>query len=738
MKNRIIPEKTTLKRYRAKARACSRVLLSLFLIFSLFLPLSAAAEKTGSASGSKTGSTSADGSISGLSPEEILKKMTLEQKIAQMLLPSVRDEDKGGQDLTTLTATAEKAIREHCFCGYLFFDPNCGSIEQMTGLTASMQRAACGSESKLQIPLLLTVDQEGGRVSRIGAGTLTPGNTALGASWNSRCAEETAEIIGSELASLGFNLDYAPVMDLSTDPASSVIALRSFGGDPAAAGIMGASFISGLHQADVAACMKHFPGHGATSTDSHTDLPVIEKSLKELKKSDLIPFQEGIGRGADMIMTAHIQYPAIEKDTYTSISTGKEVTLPATLSDDILTDLLRGDMGYDGVIISDALKMGAIAKHFDLVDATELAVNAGVDIIMNPGDITTEAHVKDLETYISQIAGRVKEGRIREKTIDQAVLRILEMKEKRGLLEDADSWRKMKDSDAAALVTEAVKNTGSEEHKESIRSITESTTTLLKNDGSALPVKTGSTVILCPEQGLYSSVSSTVDQLKTDGVIDGNSQVSVVNYGGLDAAYAGWNVSQYENVIAISAAQSADAIGRSAKDAFLRAALKSAHQNGSRFTLISAFLPYDAAAWQDADAILLTYGCRSATEIPRDQAGEIPDYGPGLPAAVRAAFGAFIPSGHLPLDLPKMDSSQALTEELLYQTGFGLRNWSEKETVSQVRTSDYSKEESLTDGEGGDPGKEEAAGSRKERGGAVSLPVKCAVALILAVRYLLI
>ncbi len=636
----------------------------------------------------KTDSTETAGQE--LTPSSLLEEMTLEQKIEQMLMPSIRDEDGAGHHLTELTPTAQSAIEQHAFCGYLFFSQNGPSIQQVTELTASMQRAAVDKESGFQVPLFLSVDQEGGRIERMGSGTLTPGNMALGATWDASKCRETAEIIGSEMKSAGFNLDYAPVMDINSNPANPVINLRSFGGDAKAVADMGSAFIKGLDQSGVIATMKHFPGHGDTATDSHTGLPLIDKSLSELQKQELIPFQAGIRAGADMIMTAHIEFPQIEKDTYTSKRSGQKIVLPATLSDDILTGVLREKMGYDGVIITDAIKMEAIRDHFDLVDAAELAINAGVDIILNPGDITTEAHVTALENYVQQIAARVEAGSIQQKTIDRAVLRILTLKERHGMLQEIRTWQKMTDEDVRQRLSEAEKNIGSDAHEKTIRQITSKTITLLENRDGTLPLSAGNTVILCPDQATVASVNTAVKRLKKEGVWKTDEAITAVSYGGLNAGYAARYVAGMKNVIGISVSQSLSSAGKGTAAAFLKAATAAVHKNGGSFTLISACLPYDVAAYQDADAILVTYGYKSITEIPQDKADEAPDYGPNLPAAIEAVFGGYTPSGCLPLEIPKTGAAASSENQILYPSGYGLRGWSEKCIRSKVSHSDAS------------------------------------------------
>lgn len=678
-----------------------------------------------------------------LTPKTILKQMTLEQKIAQMLMPSVRDEDGGGKDLTELTPVAREAIEKYSFCGYLFFSQNCQGVEQMTRLTSAMQRAAVDEQAGIPIPLLLAVDQEGGRIERVGSGTLTPGNMALGAIWDEKAAESAARIIGSEMHAVGFNVDCAPVVDVNSNPKNPVINLRSFGSDADLAADLGTGFVRGLDQAGVAAMLKHFPGHGDTATDSHTGLPIIDKTLPELEKQELIPFQAGIDAGAGMIMTAHIEFPQVEKDTYTSRSTGKAIALPATLSDDILTGVLRERMGFDGVIVTDAIKMDAIRKHFDLVDAAELAINAGVDIILNPGDITTEKHVASLDRYIHQIAARVENGTISEASIDEAVLRILNLKEQYGLLDQTKKWRKTTDSDVDGLVKTAEISLGSEENENTIRSITERSTTLLKNDHQTLPVSDEKTVILCPEQEAVASVQTALKNLTDEGILKKTTDVTVVSYAGLQTANAASYVADAKNVIAISVSQSPTSVGKGSSAVFLRTAVSAVHKNGGKFILISGYLPYDVAAFQESDAILVSYGYKSLTEIPKDKAGEEPDYGPNLPAAIGAAFGAFIPSGSLPVEIPRMDANYNFTDQILYLSGYGIQNWNQEisgEVITQRSVESGKTNENEESSESGNEAQSDSSGSGESEEDSVLpvSPLKCGLAVIVVLKYLFV
>ena len=271
----------------------------------------------------------------------VVSRMTLTEKICQLLMPSFSLWKEDGEEtkVTTLNSEIKNSIQKHGFGGVILFADNCEGASQTAKLVYEMQRAAKNSPTHL--PMLIGIDQEGGYITRLNTGTRTCGNMALGALNDAGETELSASIIGSELSSLGINTDFAPDADINSNPANPVIGIRSFSSDADIVARMTAAYINGLHKSGVAAAAKHFPGHGDTSTDSHSGLPCINKSLSELEKNELVPFCAAIEAGTDIIMTAHIQFPQIEKQTYTSVSTGEKITLPATLSHNIVTGILR-------------------------------------------------------------------------------------------------------------------------------------------------------------------------------------------------------------------------------------------------------------------------------------------------------------------------------------------------------------------------------------------------------------
>ena len=598
--------------------------------------------------------------------EEILSSMTLEEKAAQMLMPAFQTWTKGkeSQDVTELNKEQEALIKKYPFGGVILFAQNLKTADQSRDLIREIQDASLDGFSRAA--LLIAADQEGGRVSRLAYGTQMPGNMALGASGDPDAARQEAALMGEELSSLGFNLDFAPVMDVNSNPANPVIGLRSFSDDPGTAGAFGAAFTQGLHSRGIISALKHFPGHGDTDTDSHTGLPVIDKSLEDLRRCELIPFEKGL-QEADMVMTAHILYPQIETKTYVSRQDGKKITLPATLSRTIITGILREELGFDGVVITDSMKMAAVATHFDPMDAVRLAINAGVDMILMPVDLSTKEGIASMEDYISGITAMVEKGKISEERVNEAVTRILILKDRYGLL-DADSLSLPEDSAGSRTHHE-------EEWKLALRSVT-----LLKNRDQVLPLKDREKILIAAADS--SQVNAAVYaalKAREEGILPAETEILTRVCAEMTPEEAGKIPKGVDSVIGISAVNGLSALNPSKTDgagtACLKALFKAAEDKGIHTVLISSQLPYDVAAFPEADAVLCCYNGRGMAEIP-----EIPDfsesgtieYGPNLPAAFYTAFGGSTPKGKLPVNIPVLLKNHTFGEKILFERGTGL------------------------------------------------------------------
>ena len=630
-------------------------------------------------------STGSGAKNSAKTAEEIVSGMTLEQKIAQMIMIECRywSDTNSYADITDYTALNQPfadLLEKYSIGGVILFDENIKSTEQTIHLINDLQAAAAKNENK--IPLFIAADQEGGSIIRLGTGTNTCGNMALGATADPDCAYENADIIGSELAAFGINVDFAPVMDVNSNPKNPVINIRSFSSDPAIVGEMGKAYIAGLMKNNIIGSAKHFPGHGDTDVDSHTGLPLIDKSYEELKKCDLIPFKEAIEAGVDMIMTTHIQFQQIEKGTYTSISTGKEVYLPATLSKTVLTDILRRDMGYDGVIITDGMLMNALTKNFDIYDTAELAINAGNDMLLVPFDTFSAETVSDMYTYIGVIEKKVESGRISEDRINESAKRIVDLKLKRGLFDND-----YENEDVDAKVANALATVGSFEHHEKELEVTNKAMTLVKNENNVLPLK-----LEADEKALFfyangnadKSFSFAFDRLKKSGTVPEGASVDTYFYPDKPAADYADEVEKAKAVIIASDSwgenyfyPSDDYNGAEAK--FIDEMTALAHEKGKSVIVVSIMYPYDAGRFTDADAFLIAYGRKMMSEIPTEYNGQVKAYGPNLISAIITVFGGNTPTGKLPVDVYEIDDNYKYTDKVLYPLGFGLTYESEKE-----------------------------------------------------------
>lgn len=266
-----------------------------------------------------------------------------------------------GQELPTEVA---KSLSLGHLSGVVLFTENLGAPEDIRNLTDAIRDAST-------LPPIIAIDHEGGKVQRLKEPfTIWPPLQRLGEKNDHRHAKEVARAMASELLAVGINTNLAPVLDVDTNPDNPVIGDRSFGPDPHEAGRLGAAMIEGFCEAGIISCGKHFPGHGDTSVDSHLDLPMVETDRDTLDRRELVPFQEAIAAHVPMIMSAHMKASAL--DPY----------YPATLSRRILHDLLRQEMGFEGVVMTDGLEMGALSKYMPLEDATYSAVKAGADLLL--------------------------------------------------------------------------------------------------------------------------------------------------------------------------------------------------------------------------------------------------------------------------------------------------------------------------------------------------------------------
>ena len=352
---------------------------------------------------------------------EMLTDMTLEEKAAQMFMITPEALTGTGQVLEAGDVTRE-AIDKYPVGGLIYFTQNLQDPGQVRSMTGNVQKFA---EERTGLPMLLSVDEEGGTVTRFGGNPSFDYDSSadmagIGASGDPQQAYALGEKIGKFLSSLGFNMDNAPDADVLTNPANTVVKDRSFGSDCDTVSEMALAELEGLEDQGVKGLLKHFPGHGATTADTHEGYAYTDATLEEMKSNELVPFADGIEAGVDIIMVGHISCPQV---------TGNEE--PASLSEKMITGVLREDMGFDGVVITDAMNMGAIAENYSPAEAAVKAVLAGVDMILMP---------EDFQQAYTGVLNAVKSGKITQERIDASVTRIIGLKlEMSGYLENLEN-----------------------------------------------------------------------------------------------------------------------------------------------------------------------------------------------------------------------------------------------------------------------------------------------------------
>ena len=338
--------------------------------------------------------------------EELLSGMTLREKLCQLMI--VRPEVLTGESpVTAAGETTRLALETYPVGGLIYSVDNLVTQEQTREMISNTQ-----SYSKL--PLFISADEEGGNVGRL--------MYKLGTTWvnsmysykdqGADTAYSNAKTIGTDMVSCLFNTDFAPVADVWTNPENTVIGDRAYSDDFEQAAELVASAVRGFTDAGVICCLKHFPGHGDTSTDTHEGAAVVSKSLDELRAGEFLPFVSGIEAGADMVMIGHITVTSVDPE-------------PATISKAIITDVLRGELGWDGVVISDSLDMGALAGY-DNGEVCVKFLEAGGDILLG---------IPDIETALTALEAAVTDGRLTESRIDESVQRVLELKISHGIIE---------------------------------------------------------------------------------------------------------------------------------------------------------------------------------------------------------------------------------------------------------------------------------------------------------------
>ncbi|WP_409343507.1 beta-N-acetylhexosaminidase [Paenibacillus sp. MBLB4367] len=507
---------------------------------------------------------------------ERIAAMSLRQKIGQMI--------QAGFEGLEPNESITELIEKHHLGGVILFARNIGSLDQVASLNERLQKSAVHAGT---LPLWISIDQEGGMVARITEGVaLMPGNMAIAAGGSADSAYRSAYVSGRELRALGINLNFAPVLDVNVNPDNPVIGVRSFGESPEEVGRFGIAAIRGYQEADVVATAKHFPGHGDTNVDSHLDLPTITHSRERIEQVELAPFRRAIAGGVDAIMSSHIYFPAFESQK-----------LPATLSHAVLTGLLRQELGYEGVIMTDCMEMQAISDHYGTVRAAVMAVEAGADTVLI-------SHRFDLQAgAIEALVEAVESGRISEARIDESVMRLLALKQKRGLLAGGPP----SDGKDGYLPFAQI---GSAEHREVARRISEASITLVKDEQGLLPLAAVKTLVISFE----AAVSSFVDEAIAIKTTLGNA----LSVEGVDAEEVVIPVAEASSRLAntLERAQSPEyaQIVIGTYNASLNPAqaelVQAVHALGKKLVVVALRIPYDLRRFPDVSTYLAAYESR--------------------------------------------------------------------------------------------------------------------------------
>ncbi|WP_243366915.1 glycoside hydrolase family 3 protein [Fundidesulfovibrio soli] len=415
------------------------------------------------------------------SVDALLASMSLEHKIGQMMLVAFKGPG--------LSPEISEMIRQRSLGGVILYSSwgNVENVQQVADLNAALQADA--AKTPAGIGLFVGIDQEGGPVVRLRDGvTLFPSQMAIAATGNREHARTAARIMAKELAALGINTTFSPVADVNSNPANPVIGIRSFGSDPNTVSRLTAATVEAYAQARMICTPKHFPGHGDTSVDSHLGLPLNDHDKKTLERVDFAPFRAAFAAKAPAVMTAHVEVPALDPRPDT----------PATLSQPVLEGVLRRQMRFDGLIVTDSLGMGALSKGVGTVRAAVLAAKAGADVLLFGADIGHEPQ-QQIEAYEALLAA-ARSGELPQARIDQAVGRILAVKQRYGILQAASI------GDKSAAVAFQV---GLPEDRQAALEIAQDSITLLRDRTRMLPLKPADkALVLWPERNGFDPVAS--------------------------------------------------------------------------------------------------------------------------------------------------------------------------------------------------------------------------------------
>ncbi|HEX7188830.1 MAG TPA: glycoside hydrolase family 3 N-terminal domain-containing protein [Actinomycetes bacterium] len=546
-----------------------------------------------------------------------ISAMTVEEKVGQLFSTHVYGNTVDSYDAANVAefglGTPREIIEKYHLGGVLYFawTHSVDNPEQAAGLSNGIQDVSTSTGA--EVPSLISIDQEGGLVARVlEPATQTPGNMALGATRDAAGARDLAAIQGTELAAMGITQNFAPVADVNVNPANPVIGVRSFGSDPGLVAEMTAAQVRGYeNDAGISSTAKHFPGHGDTAVDSHYGFPVITHTRQEWETIDKPPFQAAVDAGIDTIMTAHIQVPALDPSGD-----------PATLSKPIITGILRDEMGYDGVVVTDSLGMQGVRDKYGDDRVPVLALKAGVDVLLNP---------PNMAVAYKGVMDAVATGELTETRLDRSLRRVLDLKWRNGVVHDPFV-------DAGAVMDEV----GTPEHLARAQEVTDESPTVLENDASTLPMTASGTDVLVTGYGVATKQALAEDIRRRGATAEVATTGTNPSQAEIDAAVAKAAASDVAVVLTMNAASNA-------RQAGLVQALR---DSGTPVVVAAVRNPYDIAEFPDVPTYVATYSYKDVA----------------LESLTKVLFGEVSPTGKLPVDVPtKADPSQ-----VLYPFGAGL------------------------------------------------------------------
>ncbi|MGW0927612.1 glycoside hydrolase family 3 protein [Streptomyces sp. NPDC002644] len=566
--------------------------------------------------------------------EATLARMTPDEKIGQLFCTYVYGQTPDTVDSRNRAAfgvdTPARIVEEYALGGVIYFgwSANLASPPQIARLSNGLQRAAL---DRTGVPLLLSVDQEHGAVVRMGppAATQLPGSMALGAGRGAGNAYQAAVVAGRELAAVGVNTDHAPIADVNVDARNPVIGVRAFSSDPRLTAGLTAAQVRGFQRgAGVISTVKHFPGHGDTATDSHTGLPFIDHTREEWEEIDLPPFRAAIDAGVDVVMTAHIVVESLDPS-------GE----PATLSRPIMTGLLREELGFDGLVMSDSLSMAGVRQKYGDDRVPVLALLAGVDMMLMPPRI---AVARD------GIRAALASGELTEERLDRSVRRILELKARRGL---TGATPVEVDEDPVALG----RVVGAPAHLRTAQRLSDRAVTVLRDDAGLLPsaAETARSVLVTgvEENGLR-PVATLADRLAARGGTAVARPLSSLPAMPTEAAVAEAAEAARRHDLTVVLTTKAWDTAVTDKAGRQRELVRRLVGTGTPVVVVAVRDPYDVAWFPEAPTCLTTYA-----------------HTPMLMESVaRILLGEIAPEGRLPVDVPTADDPGVV----LYPLGHGL------------------------------------------------------------------